>query len=279
MPVILTPELQKIWLDPKAGFKDIYRKIYKEKPTDMLGYYKVADVVNKIKNDNEDCIMELEKYKKKMHSRGLGRFFGYAKKDKEENKKEPEDSKEGEGDKTSKQENKKNYEKEKSSNSQEEKKDEEKGKSSQVNKSKEQKEFSSKDKKESPMKVIEEPEKKESSITQKEEKKEVHDTQATKTTYPSTITQGITQVESGLSSVNINDNKEEKPSEEPASEDKGIPLRLHYGKVQKKNKKFMSKKEVEKVEERQLRRSKRRKVQTNKIDQDNAMVKIPKRKK
>ena len=278
MPVILTPELQKIWLDPKAGFKDIYRKIYKEKPTDMLGYYKVADVVNKIKNDNEDCIMELEKYKKKMHSRGLGRFFGYAKKDKEENMKELEDSKEGDGDKTPKKDNK-NSEKEISSNSQEEKKDEEKGKSSQVNKSKEQKEVNSKDKKEGPKKVIEESENKESSITQKEEKKEVNDTQATKTTYPSTITQGITQVESGLSSVKINDDKEEKPSEEPASEDKGIPLRLHYGKVQKKNKKFMSKKEVEKVEERQLRRSKRRKVQTNKIDQDNTMVKIPKRKK
>lgn len=41
----------------------------------MLTYRKVASVVNSVKNDNPDCIMELEEYKKKLHSRGLGRFF------------------------------------------------------------------------------------------------------------------------------------------------------------------------------------------------------------
>lgn len=75
MPLILTEEMQKIWLDPTLDFKKVYQKIYAEKPTDMLSYYRVASVVNSIKNDNEDCIMQLEKYKKKLHSRGLGRFF------------------------------------------------------------------------------------------------------------------------------------------------------------------------------------------------------------
>ncbi|CAI2367880.1 unnamed protein product [Moneuplotes crassus] len=80
MPVILTPELQKIWLDPTIEPKTVFSKVCRSSPKDMLSYYKVADVVNKIKNDNEDCIMKLEDYKKKLHSRGLGRFFGFASK-------------------------------------------------------------------------------------------------------------------------------------------------------------------------------------------------------
>ena len=88
MPVILTEETRKIWLDPEIDFRNVYRKIYQEIPTDMLSYYKVADVVNSIKNDSEDWVMELEKYKAKLHSRGLGRFFGSAPKKNEESKQE-----------------------------------------------------------------------------------------------------------------------------------------------------------------------------------------------
>ena len=84
MPVILTEDTRKVWLDPEIDFRHVHRKIYQEMPTDMLSYYKVADVVNSIKNDNEDCIMDLEKYKAKLHSKGLGRFFSTASKKTEE---------------------------------------------------------------------------------------------------------------------------------------------------------------------------------------------------
>ena len=54
MPIILTEETRKVWLDPDIDFRHVYKKIYQEKPKDMLSYYKVGNVVNAIKNDNED---------------------------------------------------------------------------------------------------------------------------------------------------------------------------------------------------------------------------------
>ena len=159
MPVILTPELQKIWLDPSIDFKAVYRKIYQEKPKDMLSYYKVANVVNKIKNNNEDCIMELEKYKEKLHNRGMGRFFKYANKNKEAEMKES-----------------------------------------------------------------------------KEEKKETVETQGVQSTMPNTIPDSVTEVKEGLETVQLKNDKIVKPSENRELEDKGVPLRLHKGKIMKKNK-------------------------------------------
>ena len=39
MPVILTEDTRKVWLDPKIDFRHVHRKIYQEMPTDMLSYY------------------------------------------------------------------------------------------------------------------------------------------------------------------------------------------------------------------------------------------------
>lgn len=198
MPVILTPELQKLWLDPTVPFRTCFSKIYKASPKDMLEFYKVADVVNKIKNDSEDCVMKLEEYKKKLHSRGLGRFFGYAKKDKKEETKEVTEGK----------------------------------------------------------------------------KEENGETQAGISTMPDKTTQDVTQVKKGVDNMKINDTAKALKGEEPAPEDVGVPLRLHKGKVQKKHPKFMTQKEKEAQAERNLRRSKRAKVQANKLD--DMIVKNPK---
>ena len=57
------------------SFKKAYAAIYETNPKDLISYHKVASVVNAIKNDNEDCELELEEYEKKLHSKGLGWFF------------------------------------------------------------------------------------------------------------------------------------------------------------------------------------------------------------
>lgn len=68
------------------------------------------------------------------------------------------------------------------------------------------------------------------------------------------------------------DQDNSKPQDEISPRDKGIPLRLHKGKVQRKSKKFMSSQDLRKREESSKRRSKRMKTQNNKID-DHVVVK------
>ena len=88
MPVILTKETREEWLNPETDWKKLYSKLYQASPKDMISYHKVASVVNSIKNDKEDCLLEMAEYEKKLHSRGLGRFFGKAGQKKEEKKEE-----------------------------------------------------------------------------------------------------------------------------------------------------------------------------------------------
>jgi len=79
MPVILSDKTWEMWLDPEISFSKVYAALYESNPKDLLSYHKVASVVNAIKNDNEDCCLELKEYEKKLHARGLGRFFGQKK--------------------------------------------------------------------------------------------------------------------------------------------------------------------------------------------------------
>jgi hypothetical protein len=76
MPVILNDTTRDLWLDTDTTFGKVYAKIYETNPKDLISYHKVASVVNSIKNDSDDCTMEIEEYKKKVHARGIGRFFG-----------------------------------------------------------------------------------------------------------------------------------------------------------------------------------------------------------
>ena len=76
MPVVLTKETREEWLNHDTEFSKVYSKLYQFNPKDMISYHKVASVVNGIKNDTADCTLEMEEYKKKIHARGLGRFFG-----------------------------------------------------------------------------------------------------------------------------------------------------------------------------------------------------------
>ena len=57
-----------MWLNPDIPFSTLYSKIYEWVPKDLISYHKVASVVNSIKNDSEDCLLEMEEYKKKIHS-------------------------------------------------------------------------------------------------------------------------------------------------------------------------------------------------------------------
>ena len=68
MPVILTKETRKLWLDHDATWGKVYSKLYECNPKDLMSYYKVANVVNSIRNDISDCTMKAEEYEKKLHS-------------------------------------------------------------------------------------------------------------------------------------------------------------------------------------------------------------------
>ena len=68
MPVILNDKTREMWLNPEISFNKIYAALYESNPKDLLSYHKVASVVNSIKNDNEDCCLELKEYEKKLHN-------------------------------------------------------------------------------------------------------------------------------------------------------------------------------------------------------------------
>ena len=65
MPVLLNEETRNMWLDTNVDFDKCFKRIYESNPKDILQYYKVASVVNSVKNDSADCILEMEEYKKK----------------------------------------------------------------------------------------------------------------------------------------------------------------------------------------------------------------------
>ena len=54
-------------MDTKNEFKTCFNEIYKTKPAEVLTFHKVPSVVNSVKNDTHECIMDLEEYKKKQH--------------------------------------------------------------------------------------------------------------------------------------------------------------------------------------------------------------------
>lgn len=56
MPVILTKENEKIWLDPQIKDEELLKSILTPYPGSKMSFYKVSSLVNNPQNDNEDCI-------------------------------------------------------------------------------------------------------------------------------------------------------------------------------------------------------------------------------
>jgi putative SOS response-associated peptidase YedK len=74
-PVILDEHCKDLWLDSNVDFKDCFKEIIKSDVYEGLDFYEVGELVNTIKNDKPECLMEKNDYEALVHKRGLGRFF------------------------------------------------------------------------------------------------------------------------------------------------------------------------------------------------------------
>ncbi len=63
MPVILTPDAGKMWLDPKKGSQELQALLEPYREDDMR-IYPVSTVVNRATNDTKACIMNIEETRK-----------------------------------------------------------------------------------------------------------------------------------------------------------------------------------------------------------------------
>ena len=76
MPVILSEKTKEMWLNPAISYQECAkqilseRKFYKE-----LKFFEVGDLVNSIKHDKPECILQKQEYEQLLHQRGLGKFF------------------------------------------------------------------------------------------------------------------------------------------------------------------------------------------------------------
>jgi putative SOS response-associated peptidase YedK len=59
MPVILTEENEKLWLDPKFQDKHLLKELLKPYPSELMEKYQVSDIVNSPKNNDERCIQRI----------------------------------------------------------------------------------------------------------------------------------------------------------------------------------------------------------------------------
>lgn len=60
MPVILTPELEQIWLDPGITDHEVVTSMLKPYPSEELAIYKVSTLINSPRNDSPECIIPIE---------------------------------------------------------------------------------------------------------------------------------------------------------------------------------------------------------------------------
>jgi hypothetical protein len=65
-----------MWLSRDVSFEQAKASIEgSNAAVKLTGCYKVSSFVNSIKNDGEDCILELQKYNQKAFSKGIGKYF------------------------------------------------------------------------------------------------------------------------------------------------------------------------------------------------------------
>jgi putative SOS response-associated peptidase YedK len=60
MPVILTSEAQKVWLDPKVMEPSVLLPLLKPYPSSEMQYYVVSTMVNSPGNDRAECVVPLK---------------------------------------------------------------------------------------------------------------------------------------------------------------------------------------------------------------------------
>lgn len=60
MPVILTPEQEKLWLDPKITDIQFLKSLLQPFPSDLMSAYEVSKMVNSPKYDLPDCVEPFE---------------------------------------------------------------------------------------------------------------------------------------------------------------------------------------------------------------------------
>jgi len=60
MPIILNETTLDLWLDDTIDFEIVYKEIEAIETTDLVEFYKVSTFVNSIKNDGDDCSLELD---------------------------------------------------------------------------------------------------------------------------------------------------------------------------------------------------------------------------
>lgn len=56
MPAILTPEQEKLWLDPKITDSQFLKSLLRPYPSDLMTAYEVSKIVNSPKYDQPECI-------------------------------------------------------------------------------------------------------------------------------------------------------------------------------------------------------------------------------
>ncbi|WP_425802527.1 SOS response-associated peptidase [Desulfitobacterium sp. Sab5] len=60
MPAILTPEQEKLWLDPKITDSQFLKSLLRPYPSDLMTAYEVSKIVNSPKYDQPECIEPFE---------------------------------------------------------------------------------------------------------------------------------------------------------------------------------------------------------------------------
>ncbi|MDX9692483.1 MAG: SOS response-associated peptidase [Acholeplasmataceae bacterium] len=63
MPVILSKEDEKIWLNPRIKNQDVLQHLLKPYPSAHMDYYRVSSVVNNTRNESIECIKKLDEKK------------------------------------------------------------------------------------------------------------------------------------------------------------------------------------------------------------------------
>jgi putative SOS response-associated peptidase YedK len=60
MPVILSRDMYDLWLDPGFTKVDELQPLLKPYPADAMRRYRVSQRVNQVKNDDAECVAEID---------------------------------------------------------------------------------------------------------------------------------------------------------------------------------------------------------------------------
>ena len=67
MPVFLTEETKKLWLDTSVPYSKCFKEIMKTKVYEGLVFKELGTLVNSIKHDNEEVILPKAEYEQLLH--------------------------------------------------------------------------------------------------------------------------------------------------------------------------------------------------------------------